>query len=324
MVTEKNTKAEILKAYEALLKKVQEEKANVPKQVQEEKQKQEIRAKVAEFSADSIGKNVGELKNSLNNTLDELYQNLAGEFNKLEDIRSAIVLEQQSLQDMYSLTANTDSLAAMLLAQKEKKESFEKEIADAKQLWEQEKARYNADEKEYAETLAKRRKREEDEYLYTLKITRQKDKDEYETKKTTLEKELSDRKAAFEQEMAQREKAIKSAEEELNILRKENAGFPEKLENAVRAKEAETSKVLKMQYDFEMKLITKQQEGDIKLRDQQIGLLEEKIQEMQAQVKEYSQKAAHAEAGVRDIAVKAIESAAKSKTVERIESSPKE
>ena len=39
MVTEKNTKAEILKAYNALVKKVQEEKDNVPKQIQEEKTK---------------------------------------------------------------------------------------------------------------------------------------------------------------------------------------------------------------------------------------------------------------------------------------------
>ena len=37
-VTEKNTKSEILKAYESLLKEVQSAKADVPKQVQEEKQ----------------------------------------------------------------------------------------------------------------------------------------------------------------------------------------------------------------------------------------------------------------------------------------------
>jgi len=39
MVTEKNTKAEILEAYDALLKKVQEDKNNIPKQVQEEKKR---------------------------------------------------------------------------------------------------------------------------------------------------------------------------------------------------------------------------------------------------------------------------------------------
>ena len=40
-VSEKSTKAEILKAYEALIKDVQTAKADVPKQVQEEKQRKE-------------------------------------------------------------------------------------------------------------------------------------------------------------------------------------------------------------------------------------------------------------------------------------------
>jgi len=46
-VTEKNTKAEILKAYETLLKGVQTAKADVPKQVQKEKQRKETLDKVA-------------------------------------------------------------------------------------------------------------------------------------------------------------------------------------------------------------------------------------------------------------------------------------
>lgn len=76
---------------------------------------------------------------------------------------------------------------------------------------------------------------------------------------------------------------------------------------------------MKTQYDFDIKLASKQHEGEIRLRDQQIKSLQEKIQELQAQVKEYGEKATNAEAGVRDIAVKAIESAAKIKSVERIE-----
>jgi len=51
-VSEKNTKAEILKAYETLLKDVQAEKADIPKQVQEEKQRKEILEKVAGFSSE--------------------------------------------------------------------------------------------------------------------------------------------------------------------------------------------------------------------------------------------------------------------------------
>ncbi len=241
MVTEKNTKVEIFKAYESLLKQVQEEKSNIPKQVQEEKKKKEIVEKVTDVSSEGIAQGIAHLKSSLITSLDELQTHLGSEFKKLEEIRAAIVVEKQYLEDLYSLSANTDSLAAMLLAQKEKKEAFEtfirekedtfnREMYEKKTLWEEEKVKQKAEEKEYLDDVTKRRKREEDEYQYTLKITRQKEKDEYETKRALLEKELADKKNAFEQEISQREQAVKMAETELNDLRKQAAGFPVELD----------------------------------------------------------------------------------------------
>jgi hypothetical protein len=127
-VSEKNTKAEILKAYETLLKGVQTAKAEVPKQVQEEKQRKETLDKVAKITGEGIVKSITILKQDMSNSLDEILRSLSDEFKKLEEIRAAITLEKKSLEDLYSLSANTDSLAAMLLAQKEKKENFEKEM----------------------------------------------------------------------------------------------------------------------------------------------------------------------------------------------------
>lgn len=325
VVTEKNTKAEIVKAYDALLKKVQEEKSNIPKQVQDEKKKNEIIEKVTDVSNEGIAKGIANLKSSLIHSLDELQAHLSNEFKKLEEIRAAIAVEKQSLEDLYSLSANTDSLAAMLLAQKEKKESFEtsmkekeeafnREMNEKKVLWEEAKTKQKTEEKEYWDELTKRRKREDDEYHYNLKIARQKEKDEYETQKAQLEKELIDKKYAFEQEISQREQAVKMAETELNGLRKETAGFPGELEKALKAKEQEVTNALQNKYEFEMKLSNKQNESEIRLRDQMIESLQQKKQEMQAQLKEYSDKANRAEEGVKDIALKAIESAAKIKT----------
>ena len=90
-VSEKNTKAEILKAYDTLLKNIQQEKTNVPKQAQEEKQKKENLEKVSGLSNSSIVGDILELKNSLNNSLEELQNKLVSEFKQLEDIRSASV-----------------------------------------------------------------------------------------------------------------------------------------------------------------------------------------------------------------------------------------
>jgi hypothetical protein len=332
-VSEKSTKAEILKAYDALLKNVKEAKTDVPKRVQEEKQHKETLEKVAKVSNEGIVKSITALKSELSNSLDGILQNLSDEFRKLEEIRAAIALEKKSLEDLYSLSANTDSLAAMLLAQKEKKESFEKEMqqkeeafagdmaskkeafatemASKKEQWEIEKAKQKSAEKEYTDELTKRRKREEDDYAYNLKISRQKEQDEYDTKKSQLEKELSDKKERFEQEVLSRELNLKNAESELAELRKNSAEFPIKLEKALQDREADVTGQLQTKYGFDSKLMEKQYEADIRLKDQIITSLQEKIAEHQGQLKEYMEKANRAEAGVKDIAVKAIENASK-------------
>jgi len=321
-VTEKNTKAEILKAYEGLLKDVQKAKADVPKQIQEEKQRKETLDKVAKISNEAIVKNISALKADLANSLDEILKSLSDEFRKLEEIRAAITVEKKSLEDLYSLSANTDSLAAMLLVQKEKKETFEREMKDKseafatematqREQWEIVKTKQKTEEKEYADELNKRRKREEEEYVYNQKIHRQKEQDEYDTKKLQLEKELVDKKAKFEQDISLRELNLKNTEAELAELRKNNDEFPAKLEKALKDKEAEVSKQLQAKYGFDIQLMEKQSVADIRLKDQIIASLQEKIKEQQEQLKEYADKANRAEAGVKDIAMKAIENAQK-------------
>jgi len=332
-ISSKSTKNEILDAYEALLKQIQEEKANVPKKVQEEKQKTEVLTKVSETSHDGIVKNISNLKIALNTSLDLLGSNLAAEFKKLEEIRSAILVEKNNLEDLYSLSANTDSLAAMLLVQKEKRESFDKkiseeelafsqkmklekesfeaEIKNSRETWKAEKQKQELEEKEYVSELKKQRKREEDEYSYNIKISRQKEQDAYLSEKSALDKELADRKLLFEQEIAKREDLVKTAESELNELRKLSSEFPAKLNSALTAKEKEIVGALTTKFDFERKLYEKQTEGDLKLKEQTIKSLQEKITEMQAQVRELNEKATKAEMNVKDIAVKAIESSSK-------------
>ena len=321
-ISTKNTKAQIMEAYEELLKKVQNAKADVPKQVQEEKQRTELVKKVEDVTNKSIGKEINSLRSNLNNSLEELETNLLAEFKKLEEIRAAMVIEKQNLEDLYSLSTTTDSLAAMLLTQKEQKENydlemeaekeaFEKEMNELRLKWKSEKEKETTEQKEFTEEVKKNRKREEEEYQYKLKIDRQKETDEYEAKKAKLEKDLTDKQLDFNQEMAKRETDIANAEAELNELRKNNQEFPKQLEQAVTDKEKEVSARLKVQFEFESKLLANKNEGELKLKEQTIISLQEKITEMQAQIKELTEKTNIAESNVKDIAVKAIESSSK-------------
>ena len=338
-VSVKNTKNEILAAYDELIKKVQEKKTDEPKKVQEQQKQETVVKNAAALSNEGIVKEVSGLKISLSSALDKLSENFVSEFRKFEELQQAIQIEKQQLEDLYQLSANTDSLSAMLLAQKEKKEQFELEMAfrkteleekiksekerfdsemnDKRSQWKKEQELYATQTKEALDEKKKNQAREEEEYLYNLKISRKKEADQYEEKKQKLEKELADKKAAFEKEFAERETQIKEAESELKELRAKTAAFPTELEKAVNAATKAVSERLETQFGFEKELSEKENGGELKLKDQIISTLNAKIKDLETTIKELSQKAITAEASVKDIAIRAIENSSKPYFIEK-------
>ncbi len=343
-VTSKNTKNQILDAYNELLQKVQEQKSQEPKKVKEEKQNLELTQKAKSLSNEGIVKEVAALKVNFSSALDKLGDQFVSEYNKFEELQKAISIERKNLEELYQLSANTDSLAVMLMAQKEQKEKFEQEMTQRREeltekinrekeqhetemgekraLWKKEQDERAAAEKEEAANRKKERDREEEEYLYNLKLNRKKEVDIYEDKKQKLDRELTEKKAAFEKEFQERKTAIEEAETELNELRIKNAEFPAELEKAVNDAVKATADKLKAEHKFEMQLRDKETEGELKLKDQAIAALTSKIKEMEATIKEMSQKTATAESSVKDIAMKAIESSSKPYYFEKYKESP--
>ena len=340
----KNTKNEILAAYDDVLKKIQNQKTSEPKQVQEEKRQVEVIKKASENSTEGIVTGITALKLNVAKELDKLSEQLTAEFKKLEDIQSAIRLEKLNLEELYQVTASADSLAAMLQAQKEKKALFESEMAEKrsafdekmkgdkqsfdekistenesfetsmkaqKELWKTEQLKWAEQQKEIKEKSDKDRKREEEEYAYNLKLTRKKESDIFEEKKTSQEKELTEKKTTFDKEIARREAEVVAAENELKELRTKNAAFPAETEKAVAAAVKSATDKLQAEFRFEKELTAKQTEGEIKLKEQTIETLRSKIKDMEAVISEMSKKAATAEISVKDIAMKAIESSGK-------------
>jgi hypothetical protein len=345
-VSIKSTKNQIMDGYNELLRKLQSQKTEEPKKVQEQQQKIGLTDKAKSLSNQGIVEGIANLKVSVSAELDKLGDKFAAEYKKFEELQQAITIEKQNLEDLYQLSANTDSLAVMLLAQKEKREQFEQEMEQRKQeltekintekdrheteitekrsLWKKEQTDQILVAKEEAIKIKKEREREEEEYKYTLKINRKKEIDLYEEKKQKLEKELAEKKAAFEKEFTERKAAIEAAETELLELRKKNTGFPTELEKAVNNAIKSTVEKMETTHKFEVQLREKEVEGELKLKEQTILAMNGKIKEMENNIKEMSQKTAKAETSVKDIAMKAIESSSKQYIIERSNEGKKE
>ncbi len=315
-VGSKNTKNEILKAYEELLEKVKENDKD-PRVSQQAKINQEIVKKAGGLSYDGIVKEIANLKMILGSSLDQLEEKIISQYKELENLQQAITIEKKNLEELYEISANADSLAALIMAQKEQKENFNVEMRETREKWVKEQQHVLEQNKEQKEKLDKEQKREEEEYNYNLKIKRKKEMDEYEQKKSALEMEIKEKRAVFEKEITERESKVAESEKELEELRKHAQQFPGEKETAVEEAKKELIEKLTREFEFEKQLNYKQVEGEIKLKDQTIETLKTKIREQDSYIKDLSGKTSNAEITVKDIALKALESSSKIRNIQQ-------
>jgi len=319
-ITEKSTKNEILDAYHELLAKVRAQKSLDAKAVKKDAEEKEIVKTALDNSVEHIVKRHADLKLEIVNSMDSLEEKLIKEYKKLTELQQAIEVQTKLLKELYQITAEAESLSALVLAQEEKenafdlqmeqkKGDFEAEMAQKRAQWKKEQDEYEAAKKERDALLKKERTREEEEYAYNLQLTRKKDSDEYEAKKTALEKELAERKASYERELAERERAVAIREKELEEMKVRVESFPKELERAVK----ETEKTITERFEFksrhEKELTAKEVEGERRLSQQTIEALQRKIEEQGEQVRQLTQRANEATLQVQAIAIKAIEGA---------------
>lgn len=328
-VTKTSTKNEIFDAYETLIKKVGDLDNLKPQEIREKEEKQAIVKKVSDMTPDTIVRGIADLKLKVATAFDQVEDSLLAEQKKLSEIREAIEVQKTTIDELYQVKITADSLAAMLLAHREKKvqleaesrelklaldqkrEEFDTDMAQKKADWDKEKTRIQAELKEEKERVRKEHQREEDEFNYTLQLKRRKEQDEYVEKRKKAELEFTTKTAETEKNLHDREEAISFREQEFGTLNAKVAKFEEELVKAVKEAEKNATEKLKTQFGFEKELLLKEHEGLIKLRDQAIQTLESRIKEQDGYVKQLTQKTELADKSVKDIAIKAIESASK-------------
>lgn len=320
-VSEKNKKNEILDAYNALLSKIKETRPESVQIQEEKKQKQEneIVGKASIMTLERIINNLAGTKVMVGQTLDALEQKLIEEHRKFNELQTATKITSTDLEELHNIKQEADSLSALILAQKEKRELFEQEMALFRKNFEQEKReareawakeRELQDREQHEKELVEKRNqlRAEEEYTYNLQLERKKDRDAYQLNKQNLEKELAEKRATVLKDLEEREIAVKTHEEEFKNLKIQAQKFPQELEFAVKETENTVRVTLEKQHQHQMDLLLKDIDGERKLSQQIIASLQSKIQEQEALVKQLTQKANEASQQVQSIALKALES----------------
>ena len=316
-VTSKNTKNEILDAYEGLLQEVKDNKTNKSDQQKVQANSQLVKKSLEQNSKDIIH-NIAELKLQVNQSLEDLGKKLLSEREKLNNLQQSIEIQEKNLKDIYDITVNAESLEALLLAQQRKKTEFDEwinsakekftlEMSETKAKWHKEQSEYELTQKEKQELQKKEWKRQEEEYNYQKKISRQQDEDQYKQKQLQQERELTEKLQKVESDCTARETAILAKEKEFEYLLEYKENSDSQLEEAIKNTKQQLQKELEHNFKMELSIKNKESESEIALLKQNIGFLNAKISDQDKNILYLNKQLSEAQLQAQNLAKKIIE-----------------
>ncbi len=340
-ISSSSTKKQIIDAFNQLKKQYEERQKVVlePERVKEEKKKQEVVQVAEKTVSEGIDQKINDLKITFSKTLSELAKRLNEETEKYKQIKQAIEYKNNEFKEIYEIEHEASTLAALLEAQRQKKEefdietrhkreTFEREFAERKEkleneisttrvAWEKEKAQYGAANKESREIEEKERLRSKEEFAYNFKRENEQKKNQLNDELQQLEKELTLKREEFDKtvatkegELREREERIAQREQQVDDLQRRVDNFPEELEAKIQGEIKDVSERLKLAALNNEKLLKAQTEGEKNVLTAKIEVLERLVQSQQGEIETLSVKLEEAYGKVQDIAVKAVDSSA--------------
>lgn len=330
--SEKNTKAEILTAFDELLKEkkalevqvVQKEEKSVNGRNGKHTSEQDLIVNPAQRSQqrmESTVEGLNQLQLGFGGAISDLSEKLTLEAFKLQEVRQAVTTEIQQLEALHALSVTEGSLDALIQQYGESFKAFneefnqrssavEQELAQAKKAWAKEQEEHRRFIKERNETLNKTRQRDDKEYTYNLTLHRKLAKDEYEQENKQLYQEIEDSRQTLEKQWVEREKGIADLETRFAELKAKVEAFPKDLETAIKRAREEGKGIAHHQAKVKADLVAKDVEGSKRTYELRIQSLLDTIQNQEARIQALSKQLDAALKQVQDLAVKAIEGAA--------------
>ncbi|WP_310485867.1 hypothetical protein [Chamaesiphon sp. VAR_48_metabat_403] len=333
--TDKNTKAEILTAYNQLAdekKALEVEVKNIQKAATSAPPAPTV--KVVKDEPKAI-MNAGSTQDKVNDTIasldrlqlgfgaavSELSERLTTEAGKLADIREGVTAEITDLQTLHNLTVDEDSFEQLIESYETNSKAFGEELTqqqeaavqavrDLAKAWSKEQEVNGITVKERIDLDRKNTQREVQEYKYNLDLQRKLDREQYEQQQAALYYELAETKEVQEKTWTERELAVAEREKLFNETKDKVAAFVQDKEKAVEKAKGEGKGIATYQARIKSDLYAKEVEGQKRFYESNIESLQSNITNQEERLNSLSQQLAAALKQVQDLAVKAIEGSA--------------
>jgi uncharacterized coiled-coil protein SlyX len=331
---EKNTKSEILEAYNEIVKEktaLQSQLEQLAKErdsVQKNLRNSTIENKPVMNQASTIQQkmnftieSLAKIQLGFGSAANELSEQLTTQASKLAEIRQLVENEVQQLKELHNLEISEDILDNLIQAYEENAKNYQEEftqrsetlmqeVQEQRQAWEKEKEEHKILIKERDENLKKTRQRDAAEYKYNLEIQRQLEMDEYAQQQKTSYKELEEFRQEIEKQWSEREKAIAEKEKQFEEYKAKVEAFPKEKEAAIKKATEEGRGIAHYQAKIKADLFAKEVEGQKRFYEQRLQSLEQTINNQETRIQNLSKQLESALKQVQDLAVKAIEGSA--------------
>lgn len=320
-ITSKDTKEQIMAAFGKLLaehKKTESRIATKEEEVEKEKN-QELLDKAQEYTVNKIVNEMAALQLDFGNIIGELADRLDTEAQKLDELKLAIAVGSEQLENLKKIRLVADALHILEQEHQGKlkilhtaidtqRESLEKQQQQTHKIWDEEGQEFTIKIAEERDLLIKQREKAESDFDYEKAKKRKLEADEYETLKRNQEREIAEANQEKEKDWIQREKFLADNQKQFTENQKKITTFEDTLNNEYNKAKAEAIKEAEKDAKVKSDLLEKEWEGTKQGYELQIQSLEATIQRQIEQLTEITNQLQAATTQSQNLAMRAFQS----------------
>ncbi|MBW4644200.1 MAG: hypothetical protein KME23_14650 [Goleter apudmare HA4340-LM2] len=329
---DKNTKVEILQAYEELAKETIAVKSQLNQLLKEQQsvatEKPLLEPKISMNQPSTIQQKMNYTIESLakiqlgfGSAANELSEQLTTQASKLGEIREAVENEVEQLTRLHNLEVSEDILDTLIKSYEDNSKTYQdefnqrqevllQELDEQRKTWGKEQEENSRAVKERNQDLNRIRQRDESEYKYNLELQRKLENDEYEQQQKVLNNQLEELQQETEKAWNEREKVIAEREKQFEEFKAKVEAFPKEKEAAIKRASEEGKGIAHYQAKIKSDLYGREVEGQKRFYEQKLQSLEQTINNQETRIQNLSKQLDSALKQVQDLAVKAIEGTA--------------
>ncbi|ACB50257.1 hypothetical protein cce_0906 [Crocosphaera subtropica ATCC 51142] len=335
-INSKNTKSQILEAYEELM----QEKSALESQVKQLTKTPQVTQTITSNNQDSNSakkkvmtaantlfnnnitltiESLEKVQNNFGSAVSHLSEQLIAEASLLAELNKIATEELAELEELHNIETIEDETLSNLIEEyqttsktneeelSKQQDTLAKELEELQKNWHKEKQNYNREIQEREQEYLTNKKREQEQYTYNVKLERQLDEEQYQAEKQGLYQELKETRETQEKQWQEKEENISQQEKEQQETKAKLEQLQEELEQKIKQAKEEGKGIGTYQAKIKSDLRSKEIEGEKHNYELRIVALEETINNQEIRQQKLSQQLEASLKQVQDLAVKAIE-----------------